>query len=437
MNTQSMITNYIYLLQEREFTKTTENIYKVGRTKKENHQRFNQYPKGSILLFQMICNNCENIEGQIIKIFKEKFNQRKDIGNEYFEGDYRIMIDIIYSTIKNENFETNEDFETNDTDIIFKDSDYIYDEYEIDNDIQRKKWAFLEKKIQIEFPDYKLFKHKTYFKIKNNNNKYVIVYVNPRLGSRYSDRINTFGECIVQHTIDNNVADKLEYFNSLLKSNILIIDKIYDLDSEEFINKINKTKIKINFDEYDDYINLRDFHYYNLEDGDAFEKKIKDVFYCNLIINDELYCTSVKEYEKHNSMKNILKLMKDNNSFDNFSVDIGIQDYIIVTIYKINTKFYDYKSCLRKYIPYLIRWDSNYNYYLLNRDYEYIGTSLKHIEHEITNQIYLFNDGNKPWESKEDYINMCIKYHKIIKENGLLNCKTINKTTKKLLSLFD
>ena len=94
--------NYIYLLQEREFTKTKENIYKVGMSQKENHKRFNQYPKGSILLFQMICNNCKNIEKCLIKIFKENFKLRNDIGNEYFEGDYKSMIDIIYFTIKNE-----------------------------------------------------------------------------------------------------------------------------------------------------------------------------------------------------------------------------------------------------------------------------------------------------------------------------------------------
>jgi hypothetical protein len=37
-----MIINYIYLLQEREFVKTKETIYKVGMTKKENYIRFNQ-----------------------------------------------------------------------------------------------------------------------------------------------------------------------------------------------------------------------------------------------------------------------------------------------------------------------------------------------------------------------------------------------------------
>jgi len=96
------MTNYVYLLQVREFIKTNEHIYKVGRTKKENLERFNQYPKGSVLLFQQICNNSIIIEKQIIKIFKEKFTQRRDIGNEYFEGEYRNMIDIIHSTIKNE-----------------------------------------------------------------------------------------------------------------------------------------------------------------------------------------------------------------------------------------------------------------------------------------------------------------------------------------------
>lgn len=95
-----MMTQYIYLLQEREFIKTKEYVYKVGMTKKENHERFNQYPKGSVLLFQMICNNCKNMEKLVLKKFKETFKQRKDIGNEYFEGEYKDMIDIIYLTIK-------------------------------------------------------------------------------------------------------------------------------------------------------------------------------------------------------------------------------------------------------------------------------------------------------------------------------------------------
>jgi hypothetical protein len=97
-----MTSQYIYLLQEREFIKTKEDIYKVGRTEKQNLERFNQYPKGSNLLFHMICNDNKNIEKQVISLFKKKFELRKDIGNEYFEGEYKNMIDIIYSTINEE-----------------------------------------------------------------------------------------------------------------------------------------------------------------------------------------------------------------------------------------------------------------------------------------------------------------------------------------------
>jgi len=41
---------YIYLLQEREFIKTKENIYKLGKSKQENLKRIQNYPNGTILI---------------------------------------------------------------------------------------------------------------------------------------------------------------------------------------------------------------------------------------------------------------------------------------------------------------------------------------------------------------------------------------------------
>ena len=90
------MSEYIYLLQEREFIKLNENIYKIGRTSKNNLTRFNQYPKGSDLKIQLKCDNSIYIERELIKIFNDKYIKRKDIGNEYFEGNYKsMMIDII------------------------------------------------------------------------------------------------------------------------------------------------------------------------------------------------------------------------------------------------------------------------------------------------------------------------------------------------------
>jgi hypothetical protein len=93
---------YIYLLQEREFVKTNENIFKIGKTKQENNKRFLQYPKGSILLLQSSCIDCDALEKKIIKLFKEKYFHRKDIGNEYFEGFHLLMLIDINENIKEE-----------------------------------------------------------------------------------------------------------------------------------------------------------------------------------------------------------------------------------------------------------------------------------------------------------------------------------------------
>jgi hypothetical protein len=93
---------YIYLLQEREFVKTKENIFKIGKTKQSNNDRIRQYPKGSVLLFQMVCCNCDNIERELLKVFKEKYTHCKDIGNEYFDGDRKDMMRTIYEKIMSE-----------------------------------------------------------------------------------------------------------------------------------------------------------------------------------------------------------------------------------------------------------------------------------------------------------------------------------------------
>lgn len=88
--------NYIYLLIEREFISLKQPIYKLGRTSQSNNLRLKHYPKGSILLLQMLCDNSIEIENLLIRWFKIKYIHKPDIGNEYFEGDYKKMIQDIY-----------------------------------------------------------------------------------------------------------------------------------------------------------------------------------------------------------------------------------------------------------------------------------------------------------------------------------------------------
>ena len=79
--------SYIYLILEREFIKTNENIYKIGRSNQNNDKRIKQYPNNSKLILQTICLDCHFSENKIISLFKTKYIHRNDIGHEYFEGD--------------------------------------------------------------------------------------------------------------------------------------------------------------------------------------------------------------------------------------------------------------------------------------------------------------------------------------------------------------
>jgi hypothetical protein len=303
-----------------------------------------------------------------------------------------------------------------------------------------EKLKLVCEKIGEIFPDYKNDESfggsKKYIKLKLINGEYVINYINPYLIDDHdnyyeNDCEESFDEYIIlEHNINKNVADRLQYFNNLISKKVIIIDKLYDMNSSEFIDKINKTKFNITIENYDD------FKTHHLTDIKSFycaiEEKIRQLFYCNMFINSDLYSTMVKEDENYDIYKKFKRL----NDFDSFRIDIGIHDYNIITLYKINSKWYDYKTYLRKYTPYLIRWDVENNYYILNRDYEYIGLNKKYIEYEEKGQTYLFNDGTKPWDEKQYLIKMCNKYKKIIKENSLKISLNSNTFTKNIISLF-
>ena len=83
---------FIYLIQEREFIKTKQDNLKIMQS----------YPTGSIII--IICQvpiNCDIKEKNILKIFKDKYISRSDIGKKYFEGDYTEMRDDIFNILSN------------------------------------------------------------------------------------------------------------------------------------------------------------------------------------------------------------------------------------------------------------------------------------------------------------------------------------------------
>jgi len=121
---------YIYLIREREFIKTNEQIYKIGKSKQENCKRTKSYPKSSILECVFRVDDCNQKEKDIISLLTTKYKRRRDIGNEYFEGDRNEMIKDIIPITCNITIQItpNKTYESNP---IYK---FFNENYEITND---------------------------------------------------------------------------------------------------------------------------------------------------------------------------------------------------------------------------------------------------------------------------------------------------------------
>ena len=77
---------YIYLIIEREFINSNQEIYRLGKTKKTIQALSASYPLSSRICIYILCNDYNNIEKELYKLFKEHYKQRLDIGYNYFEG---------------------------------------------------------------------------------------------------------------------------------------------------------------------------------------------------------------------------------------------------------------------------------------------------------------------------------------------------------------
>lgn len=451
-----MSSQYIYLLQEREFIKTNETIYKIGMTVQENLKRFASYPKGSKLLFQMICSDCKVAERDIIKKFKEQFTLRDDIGSEYFHGDYSAMIGVIYGVIK--------------SDCVVEESDEPDSESDDEEAINAANYKLACDEISKVFPNYKLDESfggdKKYIIIKKHTYNYTIYYINSN-NSHYGC-YNKFYEkehallfhtgsleyhyddenkcesifCDDRHILSGLDCDELnqEYFCSLLEKKIITIDKVYDINSPAFIKRINKTKINISV------INGEEFDYIEPEEIYCItNSRLNRLFGCNMLINNTIYASTPDEYYHHGSFhdkdidvygyvnpKNIKKL-KD---FGTFVVKVGLHGHKHMQIYKIKSKYY-YWVHLKKYTPCLIRYNKNHDYYILDTFRKYINLDVDPTDDidriKLCPTWHLDAVGGCSDDLKITYREILEKYKKAIQEHKLNRCLNMNAFTDEIL----
>jgi hypothetical protein len=90
----------LYLIQTREFQNQNIPIFKVGKTANDITERLGKYGKGGQVLFTMAVDisKLDQVELDLINLFKEKFSQKQEVGTEYFEGNLKEMISEMHNT---------------------------------------------------------------------------------------------------------------------------------------------------------------------------------------------------------------------------------------------------------------------------------------------------------------------------------------------------
>jgi len=334
------------------------------------------------------------LEKKLISDFKNKYKHRKDLGNEYFEGDYNDMINDIHNKITNHNENTDE---------------MDKPEIEIDDDVK------------ILFPNYcddeSFGGTKQLIKIYIEDNcKIIIKYIDCEINNWNDTSIHNYmvkEEVMEIDEWDNNceyfdMKYKDNYYNKIIKNKVIENNKTYDLNDVRFIRRLDKHKhsIKLHYSDKLDYINDK----YRLHFK---EKNVLIEFYIknNAILNDVIYCGLIK-----------------NNCYIHFVSNDGLEklndEYPINTIVNlrihiktINSFGFDY-DYLKKYTPYCININND-EYYMLNRDYNGINTDNAYTLVD-RKQIYLHKGSECPWAyDKEEEIKEL--YNKLL--------ETLKKTT--------
>ena len=248
---------YIYLLQEREFIKTKEKIYKLGKTKQENLKRIKNYPNGTKLIIQLESKNCDIDEKNLIIIFKESFKQRTDIGTEYFEGNPDVMRKIICDYINNDNLNVI-DYNENTNKI---DKPETEPETEINNDVKILFLNYLDDEI---FGGTKLL-----IKIYIEDDKIIAKYIDYEINNRNYTSIHNYvlkdhymvkEQKVYRDELYNNYkyfdVEYKDYYNNIIKNKVIENNKIYDLNDVRFIRRLDNYKypIKLNYSDKIDFI---------------------------------------------------------------------------------------------------------------------------------------------------------------------------------------
>ena len=91
---------HIYCLIEREFIKTKETIYKIGKSTKL-FKRLEHYPKGSRVIAFAKVNDCNKAEEELLASLDKEVKRAPEIGREYYNCNLPDLLRIFHTVAIN------------------------------------------------------------------------------------------------------------------------------------------------------------------------------------------------------------------------------------------------------------------------------------------------------------------------------------------------
>ena len=95
------MTEYIYLFHTKEFVNSRQPIYKFGKTTKLNHGALEEHPVGTIVIFQISCDDCHVLERKINSFYTVNYEPKKRNERGYFRGSHHSMFDDMFMFFRN------------------------------------------------------------------------------------------------------------------------------------------------------------------------------------------------------------------------------------------------------------------------------------------------------------------------------------------------
>ena len=100
VNTTRGFPGHLYMIKEREFVKTNENVYKIGKSTSIK-SRMPSYPKNSIIYGIVYSSDVHKAEKDLIRHFDGRFKRRPDIGREYYEAGEDDIVPVVIADFVN------------------------------------------------------------------------------------------------------------------------------------------------------------------------------------------------------------------------------------------------------------------------------------------------------------------------------------------------